>query len=202
MLNEYFFQLIDLPPLPDHFVQEALAGPRTELLVTSRDRMINDQGNHYRNATLHRWKLSEAIADWMRTQAVHGFVDVSVQSIGAGTTLGPHTDSTQRCKLFYNLVPGGSCVETIWYREQGESLIRDKFLLIDDTSRLVEIYRCVIAPRQWGFINVGVIHEVKGLTSVRETVVTSFEEYIDISPFLATDRCHLQEKIHLHGKPL
>jgi hypothetical protein len=184
MIHDYFFQPIDLPPLPDHFVQEAMVGQRTELLVTSRDRVIDDKGELYQNAKLHRWKLSEDLGDWLKQQGIDGFVDVSIQSIDQGDTLGPHTDSTQSCKLFYNLLPGGDHVETIWYQEKDRPLIREKFLLVSDTTNLIEKHRCVIPAKQWGFINVGIIHEVRGLTRKRETVVASFTDFVDISAWI------------------
>ena len=194
-MDQYFFQPVDLPPLPNEFVEEALHGARDQLLVTSRDRTITDKNNIYRNATLQRWKLSQAIEEWLRALGVDGFMDVSVQSISKGDTLGPHTDGIQRCKLFYNLLPGGDCVQTIWYQEKDQPRIRPKFLLVDDTAALTEIHRCVIPARQWGFINVGVIHEVRGLTGTRETVVASFSDYIDISPFIHRQKISSEEPI-------
>lgn len=186
MLHEYFFQPIDLPALPDRFINEALNGDRltNNLLVTGRDRTVNDRGRLYQNAKLHRWKLSQGLTEWLNTHGINNFVNVSIQSIDRGSTLGPHTDISQRCKLFYNLLPGGEKAETIWYQEKDRPLIREKFLLVHDTSNLIERFRCQIKPRQWGFINVGIIHQVKGLTSKRETVVASFEDYVDISSWL------------------
>lgn len=185
MLNEYFFQPIDLPPLPERFVEQALTGTRTDLLVTSVDRQIQDQGSVYRNAQLQRWRLGQDLVEWLHQQGIKGFKDVSVQTIQQGDTLGPHTDSWQSCKLFYLLEPGGPNVETIWYQQPGHDLIREKFLLIEDTKDLEVVHRMVIPPRQWGFINVQIIHEVKNMTSRRETVVASFTDYIDFSPLLA-----------------
>lgn len=179
-MNEYFFQPVDLPPLPQRFVDEALHGDRRDLIVTSTDRQIQDDGGLYRNARLQRWRLGQELAEWLQQQGVSGFEDLSVQTIEQGQTLGPHTDSWQSCKLFYLLEPGGDRVETIWYKQRGHSVIREKWLLIEDTVDLEEVHRMVIPPRQWGLINVQIIHEVKNMRSRRNTVVASYREYSDV----------------------
>lgn len=187
-MNDYFFQPIDLPPLPERFVQEALIEERTDLIVTSTDRHIEDKGGRYRNARLQRWRLGQDLASWLQSQGIHGFKDVSVQTINQGDTLGPHTDSWQSCKLFYLLQPGGANVETIWYRQPGKDLIRKKFLLIDNTTDLEVVHRMVIPPLQWGFINVQIIHEVRNITACRETFVASFDDYPDISAWITPSK--------------
>lgn len=185
-MNNYFFQPVCLPPLPQNFVDEALHGDRSDLIVTSTDRHIKNEQGLYRNARLQRWRLSQALGDWLQQQGVHGFQDVSVQTIEQGETLGPHTDSWQSCKLFYLLQSGGDNVETIWYRQHGHALVREKWLLVEDTADLEEAHRMVIPVGQWGFINVQIIHEVKNMTSPRQAVVASFADYLDISGLLAT----------------
>ena len=186
-MNEYFFQPVDLPPLPQRFVDEALHGDRNDLIVTSTDRQIQDDGGLYRNARLQRWRLGQDLAAWLEQHGVHGFQDVSVQTIEQGETLGPHTDSWQSCKLFYLLETGGDNVETIWYRQPGQDLITQKWLLVENTVDLEEVHRMVIPARTWGFINVQIIHEVTNMTSARQTVVASFAEYLDISPLMPTE---------------
>jgi hypothetical protein len=180
-MHNYFFQPVDLPPLPDRFVQEALHGQRKKLLTTSKDRLIQDQGREYRNAQLQRWELSVALTDWLHAQGVDGFQDVSSQIIEFGSTLGPHTDKWQSCKLFYNLNTGGPDVETVWYQQQGYPLIREKFLLVSDTADLIEVCRMHIPARRWGLINVGIIHEVRCMTETRSTIVASYSEYQDVN---------------------
>jgi hypothetical protein len=181
MLNEYFFKPIDLPPLPKEFINEALNGERNELMVTNKDRLINDNGHVYKNAKLNRWRLSQSIADWLVEQGINGFTDVCIQLVNKGKILGPHTDGVQRVKLFYNILAGGDAVETIWYQEENQTLIREKQLLVSNKNNLVERYRCKIPTLQWGLLNVGIIHEVRGMTSKRESVVASFDDYPDIS---------------------
>lgn len=183
-MHDYFFQPVNLPPLPQRFVDEILHGDRHDLLVTSTDRHIRDEQGLYRNARLQRWRLTQDIADWLEQHGVSGFEDVSVQCIQHGDTLGPHTDSWQSCKLFYNLLPGGPNVETIWYQQHGHDLVREKWLLIDNTTDLVEVHRMVIPPGQWGFINVSIIHEVRGMIDTRETFVASYRDFVDIRPWL------------------
>lgn len=183
-MDSYFFQPVDLPPLPDRFTQQALHGPRTDLITTSRDRLIQDGDEFYRNARLQRWALGSELAEWLLQQGVPQFEDVSVQVIEHGDTLGPHTDKWQSCKLFYLLQSGGDSVETIWYQQRGHDLVREKFLLVEDTADLEEVHRMVIPERQWGFINVAVIHEVRGMTATRETMVASYRDYIGIESLI------------------
>lgn len=88
---------------------------------------------------------------------------------GSHTTTA-HTDYLRDSQLLYITDPGGPNVETHWFIEPGEPLIRPWKLAmhcIDDTRHFEKVCSTVLKPNTWYYFNTAILHSVTNMVSER-----------------------------------
>jgi hypothetical protein len=92
----------------------------------------------------------------------------------------PHVDISRDYTIMYFLDLGGDNVDTIWYRQKGQGLLRPDIKAVFDLSKLVnnyndleEIDRVCFPLNQWVCINSAIIHEVQNIQSTRIAIQIS-----------------------------
>lgn len=175
--KNFFYKFIDLPPLPEKFVEECRACDPERVINASVDRQIRNGDEVYTNAKLIRSELSDDVYNWINSHGIQGYNDISVQITSGGSTLGPHTDRYRSSQIFYLIDAGGPNPETIWYQERDKPLLREKWVLCDSYDRLEVVHRCHLPLYTWLVFNSSIIHEVVGLTGQRKTLTVSFTDF-------------------------
>jgi hypothetical protein len=160
-----FYKIVDLPPLPDELINEAL-----EIVYTS---------DPYHARTVYsRYPASDQIVSWCQKNISSSIVNnfkIGIQTFSDNPTF-PHTDGKRGTKsLNFLLKAGGNNVETIWYQEKGHSLtqVRGKDF---DIENLEEQCRIICPVHQWMVIQTDIIHHVVNLTEKRIALSIGLEE--------------------------
>lgn len=98
------------------------------------------------------------------------FIRIMIQWIWGSSTSTPHTDNGRSSQLLYITDPGGTNVETHWFIEPGQPLIRTWTLELtgmNDTRHLKKIFTAVLKPNTWYYFNTAIIHSVTNMESDR-----------------------------------
>ena len=171
MFNFFWLEL-DLPPLPNNLIQQAINCSDDQRIIKSTDRVIHDNGIEYKNGTNVRYRVSPDIHNWVKENIIDDYAEISTQVLSNGPCAGPHLDKLRIYHLFYLIEHGGADHETVWFREPGKPIFRTDFLIFDDYSKLTELHRTKLPVGKWVLFNSKVIHDVQRLnpTLARKTL--------------------------------
>jgi len=132
-------------------------------------------GNTQQRAVYRRYYLSEQAVAWV-TEHIGEYSEMGSQLMRNGSAFTPHTDGGHRRYILNYLVDaGGSSVETQWFQEKGQMLVRDcQAMQFPDASKLDLIKTVVIPEKTWSMIYGKIIHAVVGMTNKRIQLSISF----------------------------
>ena len=87
----------------------------------------------------------------------------------------PHTDTTRKYVLLYNIETGGPNATLSFWQELGHSINRTRGLAVDRGEHL-ELLESITGPdRCWYLLNTQVLHSVEGVSERRTNLQVSFE---------------------------
>jgi hypothetical protein len=132
-------------------------------------------GNTQQRAVYRRYYLSEQAVAWV-TEHIGEYSEMGSQLMRNGSAFTPHTDGGHRRYILNYLVDaGGTGVETQWFCEKGQSLVRDcQPMQFPDASKLDLIKTVVIPEKTWTMLYGKIIHAVVGMTNKRIQLSISF----------------------------
>lgn len=132
-------------------------------------------GNTQQRAVYRRYHLSEQAVAWV-TEHIGEYSEMGSQLMRNGSAFTPHTDGGKRRYILNYLVDaGGTDVETQWFCEKGQTLVRDcQPMQFPDASKLDLIKTVVIPEKTWSMIYGKIIHAVVGMTNKRIQLSISF----------------------------
>jgi hypothetical protein len=188
-----------LPTVPDHFVEHVINSatpaedPTQESLVTSglvdlayKNRTVLKDGIEHKSRVQERFFLGNKWEDWVRQNIIPTFSETSGRiNVGEpGSTLhGAHTDGPIY-RLFYLIMPGGDCVETVYYLDPAMPILHatstPRVTGHYNMDELIEIDRTQFPVGQWILHNGYVLHGVENITGTRINInVTIRPELFD-----------------------
>jgi hypothetical protein len=121
------------------------------------------------------------VEQWVKDNVSANCSEISAQYIGDGTAFSPHTDGGPRQYILnYLIQAGGEAVETQWWQEAGEDLIRPGTpLQFPFTDQLELVKSTVFEVGSWSALYGKVIHSVTNVTGKRIalSIAISKEEF-------------------------
>lgn len=161
-MQVFFYQYLDLPPLPGHVCQKVLAGiDGAQKINQSTDRTLYGNGRSFANGKLERWRMDLPTFQWVRENITDQFKDISVQ-IMTGQYQGPHTDKLRQFHLYWICDLGGNNVNTIWFQDGDRPVRSNEFVIHHCYDDLREIHRARLDAHRWILFDSRVIHSVEG----------------------------------------
>jgi hypothetical protein len=158
--NKYFmflFQYLDqLPRVPVDILKDGHIEDQTRI--------------GWRQGSYIRWPVSTKLNTWLIDNL--GADLFTRSSSGMHFSRGankPHCD-LRAWALNYVIVPGGEKVETIFWQEEDQPLVREPATYRNGTTsaKLDEVWRVQIEPHRWHLLNTNVIHSVTGVTDMQK----------------------------------
>ena len=177
--NPYYALLHKLPKLPDDITKNILdsisLGLQTTHVVDKKIAKID--GNALSDAEYYRWNTLPELTEWIYdvipelkdTKTVIGYQLIKKPSNVDKCELHPHTDGEGRglfC-LQYILETGGDNIETIWWKEHKDSMMRGFWKHCWDDSKLEKLMSVQYAPHTWAIMRTDILHSVEYITSSR-----------------------------------
>jgi len=87
----------------------------------------------------------------------------------------PHTDVTRDFVLLYNIQSGGPQSKLCFWREEGQSLVRERMVAVERGPNL-KLVDSVYGPfNNWYIVNAKIIHSVEGVSGLRLNLQVSFD---------------------------
>lgn len=188
-MNEFWtHQFLDLPPIPQKFVDLALAADPARLGEKTKSthykkgkdpyaiRDLTRNGNPVPNIRVPRYNVNEEFEQWVRENIVQGFTEasVSISSTYAGS-LGAHSDRKRDYGLLYVVRQGGPDVRTVFYQQKGYPVVRNRYVSIDNYDQLDIIDVADFGENRWALLDARILHSVENVTDQR----ISFQISID-----------------------
>ena len=135
----------------------------------------------------HRYAISDEFDQWVRDHVGTDPRNDKYKEWGGvsvyddhSSFFAPHVDITRDYAIMYVLDPGGTNVETSWYRQKGHELQRPDLQGVFDLGRvprnfdsLEEIDRVCLPTNQWILLNATILHAVENVESTRIVIQIS-----------------------------
>jgi hypothetical protein len=158
--NKYFmflFQYLDqLPKVPLDLLKNGHIEDQTRI--------------GWRQGGYVRWPVSTKLDTWLATNLGSDLFTRSSSGMQfIRDAIKPHCD-LRAWALNYIIATGGEKVETIFWQEQDQPLLRESGTYRNGTTsaKLDEVWKVQIEPNRWHLINTNVIHSVTGVTDIQE----------------------------------
>ena len=189
-----FCKELNLPAPPDSLIEYSLkvlnnetdiknmqTGPshlKTKMGETPKlyERYIDYMGENYRAANVERFPFNDSLLSWFESNIYEHIkkcntYQLSSQLIKNGFILHPHTDGPRGpYVLSYLLDAGGNSVDTIWFKEAKQEILRDPGLGLLFFEDLEELFRFRVRPFTWTLMDARVLHAVVGMTRTRKMI--------------------------------
>lgn len=167
-----FCYLDQLPKIPERLITQ-----QEKLHVNYKINPARkaEDGEIVPNVEYIRWDLDEELDAWIRKNVANPDTTGVQQSLarpGASTHL-CHTDShPRRWVLNYTYSLGGDNVNTRFFKEVGQPLIRDSLVrpVPEKNSNIELIYSTQVEVNRWWLLNSSVLHDAVGITGSRESI--------------------------------
>ena len=178
-----FYTELDLPPLPSYIVDSVdlnmtpcvpKPDSRMELGIFAQRHLKNWHGFDYKAAANIRTQHVE-FDQWVRKNITNDFEDAGVNwtiiterpnNLDQVST-GAHTDTSRDFTLIYLLKTGGNHVQTVFYQETDQPLLRRPRTHGEDLTKLTKLVQIEIPLHTWFIIDSRILHSVENLTHSR-----------------------------------
>lgn len=185
-----FYAELDLPAMPNHFVQQAIATVvdhhSKEFTVTGRsqeyyERILNNNGEQYRSSRSHRYHMGDDFSHWIKTNIVSMFREASVSVLRRRSpSFGPHSDTRTQFRLIFPVNTGGQNCCTTWWQEKNRDLFPSLGHVVTDYNQLIELDKITMIPNRWYIIDTRVLHSVENVESDRVALHVSLDRCADL----------------------
>lgn len=183
------FEVKNYPPLPS-WIEDIALSPETQnesrwLNYFDEEHanrpVIKNDGNVEISQVQKRYSVDPEIWQWVRENIHDDIIDcgITVSHFADRPTMGAHTDSTRSFTLLYLLSTGGDDVETVFWQEKDQPLIRPLKTLPSDYRTLEVVDSIIIPEKTWVLLDARVIHGIERLTGKRIAFQVSLDHWID-----------------------
>lgn len=159
-----------LPPVPMELILQQQKNIKN--FKSGLERRL-DSGEIAHNIDYDRWDLSEELIQWLKYNVCEAdSMGLQISSVRPDSdTHLCHTDSyPRRWVLNYMYETGGENIQTRFFREPGQELIRPPFTAPTDLDALVPLHSLIIETNRWYLLNSSVLHDVVGITGSRASI--------------------------------
>jgi hypothetical protein len=188
MTDYWCYKYMDFPPIPDRFIQEALAIAHDEQAsdvshandtawLPKPNRTIYVDGKPTKSRRTPRWDLSADFSDWVRQNICEDFIDAAV-SISQGdpdaTTTGVHTDGVRHYTMIYLIEKSNDGQKTMWWQEQGHPVQRtERSYYLESWDTVTKLAEVEYPMFTWICMNVGILHSIHNIQGYRIAIHVS-----------------------------
>jgi len=183
----FCYKFLDLPKVPEELVRIAYSNINEKIIIknnqnkdweTKSQLKFTVNGVEKQNVAFIQYDLDNAVLEWMKPNIIsEGYTDIRISRSTSGDGKLPHTDNTRDYVLIYMLEPGGKRPETVFYREKGYDLIRERSVKISNYDVVEEVDRVYIPPHHWCILNTRIIHSVENIESHRVSFQLGSTDY-------------------------
>ena len=170
----WYCKFVDLPKVPDYFVQEILLKEPGKVLRDYHGWIHIKYGKEVKSANNPFYYTTPELELWLKKNIANEYNDVGVRyahyEIGT-TTSGVHTDQTRRYVLQY-LIKSGNGILNFW-QEKNQPIVRDGRYTSFNYDDLILLESFDIPEGQWILLNTNILHSVEGLDSNRVSIQVS-----------------------------
>jgi hypothetical protein len=177
----WYFKVLNLPPVPEHFTDDILAHGPTDIL---RDypgwTHVREDGTIVVSARNPICTASPELEAWLRDNITAVYRDVGIRyAFGSANpgTAGVHTDQTRKYVLQY-LVRDGGATLTYW-QEEGYPVMREPHARVGDYNKLKVLDSGRLEEGRWAILDTRILHSVENLTGDRISVQISLDDIPD-----------------------
>lgn len=192
-MNSYAYKFLDLPPLPQSFLDNALSIERNNETIAGSHRFTDQDEKLYSSRALKhnqknirhirqtRYLFDNGFQQWIRQEIATNFIECTV-SIGGPQQghLGPHTDRARNFVLIYVLVPGGTDVITAFWQEHGQPRLRPRATLVDNYDKLLLLDQVNFGTHRWAIMDGRILHSVQNLEDSRINIQIAFDDLAEL----------------------
>lgn len=189
-INWYCRLLTHLPPPPKELVDkiDRIYRPNLEnfssvnsehLKIDSADDWKNQEYNWIKpmaSNTNVRHHFKQEYLEWIRNNITAEFDEHNSGVMFFDTSQLPHTDTTRKFVLLYNVETGGPDASLVFWQENNRAIYRERGLAVDRGSHLKELERISGPKNCWYLMNTQVLHSVENVTERRLNLQISFQE--------------------------
>jgi hypothetical protein len=185
-----YCKILDLPAIPDHLVQQALAiiQDQSKSYIAGRGPVVlkDSNGANTAGSTYNRYHVSPELFEWAvanipgRLPNKHDNFKIGIQvfrPIGINTSYDPHTDGPRgEYVLNYLIDAGGDNVLTKWYQEVNQPLVRTPGINLKSFQNLTEVHSEHIQAGSWFCLYSRVLHTVTNIERPRISLSIGLNE--------------------------
>jgi hypothetical protein len=125
-----------------------------------------------------RYRFNEEYTQWVKENIIGEFEENNSGVMFFDHQQLPHTDTTRKYVLLYNVEPGGPDATLCFYRQPGMDVHRERGLALERDG--LELLQTIKGPHNcWYIMNTQVLHGVENVTSRRTNFQVSFNELPD-----------------------
>jgi len=178
------FALLNLPTLPTNLrngIENAIVGDHMQAI--SNKKILQIDKTEVNDAVYKRWPLEnqyidyvkEIIPEFNQTNFNIGFQSIKNYS-NELSQLHPHTDGKVRGPFCISFIlnTGGSNVETLWWKEFGNDLIRSPWSHVWDLNLLERQDSIIFPENNWNIMRTDIIHSVHNIKTNRLSFTIGF----------------------------
>jgi len=202
----WYYRYLDLPKVPEKFLEESknvLRIKRAELeeskklqSLTSQwvqkvddekkeisykmFRKLNDHGKTITSRSVVRFSVNEKFKQWISENITDRFIDASIapshKENEEDQVLGPHTDTTRDYLLLYLFDVSNADQTTIWWRENGHPIIRDRNVYTNIFKNMIKLKEVQFEKERWVILNARILHSVHNINGQRDAIQISLND--------------------------
>lgn len=195
MQTNDFYCVCNLPAIPDPLIKiivdSAGKSPQydgTKRVSAEAHKELFDgvgleiDGKQYTRATYRRFNVPELVSKWVSKNICEDFSQIGVHLMASGGAFSPHTDGGPRMYILNYLIhTGGDNVETKFWQEKGQSLVREgPAMQYSNADNLDLVSSVVVSKGTWSALYGKVIHSISNITGSRIalTIGLSREQFL------------------------
>ena len=123
-----------------------------------------------------RHHFTQEYLDWIRNNITMEFDESNSGVMFFDTPQLPHTDTTRKFVLLYNVETGGPDASLVFWQEDRHPILRERGLAVDRGAHLKELERIPGPAGCWYLMNTQVLHSVENVSERRLNLQISFKE--------------------------
>ena len=189
----YFKILPDLPQPPEWMIEriDMRYRPGMDLFSpTDSEYVAIDKAEDWQDQTYNwikpmasnqnlRYRFNAEDEAWMKENIASEFREDNSGVMFFDHEQLPHTDTTRKFVLLYNIETGGPNATLSFWQEAGHPINRERGLAVDRGDHMHLLVQVTGPDRCWYILDTQVLHSVEGVTKRRTNLQLSFETLPD-----------------------
>jgi hypothetical protein len=200
----WYYQYLDLPKIPEKFIDEAKTilkdekikrkqalqslssswtqkfDPEKKEISYGMFRKMNDHGKTITSRSVVRFSVNVEFESWIRKNIVNDFIDASIapsyNQNEEDQVLGPHTDTTRDYLLVYLFDTSNTDQKTVWWQENGHPVVREYNISTNDFESMTKLEELEIEKERWILLNARILHSVHNINGYRDAIQISLKD--------------------------